>query len=221
MKSAPIPANESERLEALASYRILDTPPEEEYEEIIRATAEISGTPIVTLSLLDENREWIKAKQGIEALEVPRALSFCAHAILEPRMLLVPDARYDDRFHDNPFTTGKPNVVFYAGVPVINDQGYPLGVLAVIDNRPRELSEQKFASLEAVAKLAASHFELRKLKMQLEEGMHSQQEVQQLLTPMLHAIEALLQNNPRKDQIALLNTLHKTACSLNQNQQKL
>ena len=214
MKPAPIPANESARLSALASYKLLDTPPEEEYDEITRITEEISGTPIVTLSLLDKNREWIKSKQGTEAEELPRELSFCAHAILEPRMMVVSDAHYDERFHDNPFTIGEPHVRFYAGVPIINEQGYPLGVLAAIDTRPRELSELQLMSLEAIAKLAVTHFELRKLNMQLETGKHSQQETQKELKAMLHEISKMLKNSPRKDQIESLQTAHNLALSL-------
>lgn len=140
MIPAPIPANESARLRALASYQLLDSSPETVYNEITKISAEISGTPTAFLSLLDENREWFKSKKGIETVEEPRDISFCAHAILEPEILVVPDARYDERFHDNPLTTGGPRIVFYAGVPIMNEEGFPLGVLAITDTREREVA---------------------------------------------------------------------------------
>lgn len=214
MKSAPIPANESARLKALASYKLLDTSPEAVYDEITKISAEISGTPTAFLSLLDENREWFKSKQNIEAVEEPRDVSFCAHAILEPEIMIVPDARYDERFHDNPLTTGGPRIVFYAGVPIINEEGFPLGVLAVTDSRKRDLSEQKLVFLKALAKLVATHFELRKLKMQLGGGNHSEQETYQVLKAMLHEIDKLFSNNPRLDQIESIQTAHNLALSL-------
>jgi GAF domain-containing protein len=169
MKSAPLPQNESERLKSLQEHQLLDSLPEEVYDDVTKIASEICGTPIALLTLVDENRQWFKSKQGMEASETPREYSFCAHAILNPdEIMVVEDARYDERFHDNPLTTGEPHVVFYAGVPVKDASGNAFGSLCVIDNRPRELTEQKLESLKALAKLVNAQFELRKTKLELE-----------------------------------------------------
>lgn len=168
MKPAPIPDNETARLKALQEHQLLDTLPEDVYDDITRLASELCGTPISLLTMVDEKRQWFKSKQGLGVDETPREQSFCAHAILNPNeAFVVEDARYDDRFHDNPLTTGEPHVVFYAGVPVKDAEGNALGTLCVIDNRPREISDQKIDSLKALAKLVNAHFELRKVRLEL------------------------------------------------------
>ncbi|MFD2999714.1 GAF domain-containing protein [Pontibacter toksunensis] len=112
--------------------------------------------------MVDEERQWFKSRQGMEIQETPREYSFCAHAILNPNEpFIVPAARYDERFHDNPLTRGEPNIAFYAGVPV-KGCGHALDSLCVIGNRPRELAEQKIESLKALAKLVNVYMELRR-----------------------------------------------------------
>jgi GAF domain-containing protein len=171
MKAAPLPSNESERLKALEQYQILDTLPEEVYDDITKIASEICGTPIALLTLIDEKRQWFKSKQGFDVSETPREVSFCAHAIINPyETMVVEDARYDERFHDNPLTTdGENPVVFYAGVPIVNADGHALGSLCVIDSRPRELTDQKLMALQALAKLVNAHFELRKTNFKINE----------------------------------------------------
>jgi len=194
MKTAPLPPNEAERLKSLEEHRLLDTLPEEVYDDITRIASEICGTPIALLTLLDEKRQWFKSKHNFEPQETSRELSFCAHAILNPNeALVVPDARYDERFHDNPLTTGDSQVVFYAGIPVKDEQGRPLGSLCVIDNRPRELSDQKLDSLKALAKLVNAHFELRKLKWEQERQQQLLQQGHQLSTVIWNEAQQLRQ----------------------------
>ena len=158
-----IPLNEQERLEALKSYHILDTLSEEEFDELTELAAQICGTPIAAITLIDEHRQWFKSKHGFTVNETPRDVSFCAHAINTPsETMVVPDTRVDERFADNPFVTGEANFVFYAGVPIIDADEFALGTLCVIDNTPRELSEAQLKSLKTVAKNVVKLIELRR-----------------------------------------------------------
>lgn len=229
MKPAPLPDNEQERLKALQQYDLLDTLPEEVYDDITRIASEICGTPYSLLSLVDKDRQWFKAGHGVDMTETPREQSFCAHAIIDPNeTLVVPDARYDERFHDNPLVTGDPHFVFYAGVPLTDSEGYALGTLCVLDNRPRELSEQKLTALKALAKLVCVHFELRKTKRELQNTLNriqhidsglavdesDLQQLRTLINPILTEVEALVHTNPRPDQLPRLEHLQKVAQSL-------
>ncbi|GEO05996.1 hypothetical protein AAE02nite_36600 [Adhaeribacter aerolatus] len=163
------------------------------YDDITKIASEICGTPIALLTLIDENRQWFKSKQGLHIEETPREYSFCAHAIINPdEPFIVPDARYDERFHDNPLTTGEPHVVFYAGVPVKDTAGHALGTLCVIDNRPRELSEQKLESLKALAKLVNAHFELRITTIDLEETALKLQKAHAISTTINKEVQSLV-----------------------------
>jgi GAF domain-containing protein len=206
MKPAPLPPNEAARIKALRRYQLLNSLPEEVYDDITRIASEICGTPIALLTLVDENRQWHKAKQGIDLKEIPRENSFCAHGILEPdRIMVVPDARYDKRFFDNPLVTGDPSIVFYAGVPIVSTEGYPFGSLCIIDNRPRELSDSKLESLKALAKLVQTNFELRITKMELEESRERLLVAQPLVNTILNEIEMLEKSNLNPDQADQIN----------------
>ena len=157
-----IPQNEQERLEALRSYHILDTLSEEEFDELTELAAQICGTPIAAITLIDEHRQWFKSKHGFAVEQTSRDVSFCAHAINLPlETTIVPDARVDERFADNPFVTGEASFVFYAGVPILDENDFALGTLCVIDNTPRELSESQLKSLKTVAKNVVKLIELR------------------------------------------------------------
>jgi GAF domain-containing protein len=208
MKPAPLPPNEAARLKALKRYQLLNSLPEEEYDDIAKIASEICGTPIALINLIDENKQWTKARYGIDTKETPREHSFCAHAILElDQVMIVPDTRYDERFFDNPLVTnGNPNIAFYAGMPIVNSEGYPLGALCVVDTRPRDLSEQKINSLKALAKLVQTNFELRITKMELEESRERLMVAQPLVNTILNEVEMLETGNlnpDQADQIAL------------------
>ncbi len=171
MKSAPLPPDEAARLKALKRYQLLDSLPEEVYNDITRLASEICGTPIAMLNLVDEKRQWTKSRFGIDIVNIPRERSFCAHAILNPtELMIVPDARYDERFSDNPLVTGEPYIVFYAGMPIVNAEGYAFGSLCLADSRPRELPEHKLELLKALTKLVQTNFDLRFANMELQES---------------------------------------------------
>ncbi|GAB3166858.1 response regulator [Telluribacter humicola] len=169
MKSALIPSDEPERLKVLQEYNILDTLPEKDFDDITLIASEICGTPISLISLVDEERQWFKSAHGLNASETHRDYAFCAHAILNPQEILeIPDTLSDDRFFDNPFTTGDPYVRFYAGAPLTTSEGHALGTLCVIDQKPKELTEKQRLSLLALANQVMHQLELRKKAEELE-----------------------------------------------------
>lgn len=172
MQVAPLPQNETKRIEALKSFNILDTLPEVAYDNITKIAAQICNAPIALVSLVDPDRQWFKSTYGIEATETSRDLAFCAHSILEPdNLFIVPDATKDERFFDNPLTQNDPHVVFYAGAPLKTNEGYPIGTLCVIDNKPREsLSEGQKESLRALSQQVMRLLDLRKKNDVLEQA---------------------------------------------------
>ena len=161
MQTPEIPANESDRLVALDRYKILDTLPEQVYDDLTQLAADICETPIALISLVDKDRQWFKSRVGVDATETPRDISFCGHAVAESAILNVPDASLDPRFADNPLVAQDPNIRFYAGVPLITDDNFALGTLCVIDRQPRDLTEQQIRQLEALSRLVISQLELR------------------------------------------------------------
>lgn len=169
MTILPIPENESFRLKALKDYSILDTLPEVEYEDITQLASQICGTPISSISLIDEKRQWFKSKIGLNSSETCREEAFCAHTIIEPdKILIIKDLTKDSRFFDNPIVANEPHVVFYAGVPLVSSNGMAVGTLCVMDNKPKELNKLQLKTLKALSNQVVSLFELRKSKMLLE-----------------------------------------------------
>ena len=183
---ARLPENESARLEALRRYGILDTLPEEQFDDLTRLAALICGTPIALVSFVDENRQWFKSRIGIEVSETPRELSFCAHAILEPQLLVIPDTLADERFREHPLVTGGPKIRFYAGAPLVTQGGHALGTICVVDHVPRELDQPQREALMALARLVVVELELRRsvsdLSQAIRERRRTEQEIDQLFT---------------------------------------
>ncbi|WP_194723367.1 GAF domain-containing protein [Noviherbaspirillum malthae] len=156
MQSAPIPADEQQRLEALRALLILDTPPEERFDRIVEFAAAEFDVPIALISLIDENRQWFKARTGLGVCETPRDISFCGHAIHCDKVLVVPDARVDERFVDNPLVLGEPYIRFYAGAPLIMPDGQAIGTLCLIDTRVRRLDATDLSILSSLRDLAVA-----------------------------------------------------------------
>ena len=155
-------ATEATRLEALRLHEVLDTPAERGFDDLARLAAEVCGTPIALVSLVDADRQWFKARVGLGAAETPRRDSFCSHAIRGDGLFVVPDARADDRFATNSLVLGDPRIRFYAGMPLRTEAGHALGTLCVIDREPRELTAAQRRSLEALGRLAAGQLDLRR-----------------------------------------------------------
>lgn len=149
-----MPANEKERLALLHEMLLLDTPPERRLDRIVEFASSEFAVPICLISLVDSERQWFKARVGIEACETPRDVSFCAHALGSDKILLVPDASLDERFHDNPLVSGPPHIRFYAGAPLNCRDGLVIGTLCLIDTRPRTLDPVELAILESLRDLA-------------------------------------------------------------------
>lgn len=168
MPAAPLPVDELARLAELRKYEVLDTPPEKAFDDAVKLAASICGTPIAIVSLVDETRQWFKARLGLAEQETSRELSFCAHAILHPReMLVVPDATQDARFADNSLVTGLKKIRFYAGVPLVTSSGHALGTLCVIDTTPREMPAAHGEALATLARTVVTELELRRVSSEL------------------------------------------------------
>jgi PAS domain S-box-containing protein len=161
MIRACLPDNEQERLKALGRYGILDTAPERDFDDLVLMAAQICGTPISLLSLIDEDRQWFKAKIGLAITQTPRDLAFCAHAILQRDLFIIHDACADERFSANPLVTSEPHIRFYAGAPLITSDGYALGTLCVMDRVPRELSPEQAETLRLLSRRVISQLEWR------------------------------------------------------------
>lgn len=163
MSAPPRPKNEAERLALLQSYGILDTEPEPAFDDIARLASLICNAPIALVSLVDDQRQWFKARVGLTEPETSRDASFCAHAIVTPQQpLIVNDTFTDLRFADNPLVTGYPNIRFYAGIPLMLEGGYAAGTLCVIDHTPRELSQAQIESLHLLARQVTGELHRRK-----------------------------------------------------------
>ena len=159
----PVQTNEEERLAALRSYNILDSAEEKDFDELTELASAICQTPIALISLVDAERQWFKSRTGLPATETPIEQSFCAHAIIAYNdVMIVDDAREDERFSDNPLVTGGPKIVFYAGVPLINEDGFALGTLCVIDRDRKHLTDVQTNALKILAKQVVDKLELRR-----------------------------------------------------------
>lgn len=154
MKLPPIPNDESTRLDTLRSLNILDTSPEERFDRLTRLAKRLFGVPIALVSLVDAERQWFKSRQGLNARETSRDISFCGHAIHGNDIFMVEDTLLDERFHDNPLVTEDPNIRFYAGFPLAVANGNKLGTLCLIDRKPRTLSDEDRDLLHDLSRMA-------------------------------------------------------------------
>ena len=166
--------DEERRQSSLESYKILDTAAEKVFDDLTLLATAICGTPISLVSLIDEERQWFKARTGLDAEQTPRDQAFCAHAIKDNAPFIVEDAMRDERFVDNPLVTDDPNIRFYAGMPLIVADGSALGTLCVIDREPRSLTAEQLSALAVLRDAVVSQLELRK-------ALHEIKSMRQLL----------------------------------------
>jgi len=159
--STPTAGSEAARVAALDRYAILDTEPEQSFDDLIILASHVCQTPMAMLSLVDDHRQWFKSKVGVQVRETPRDISICAHAIEQRELFIVPDTLQDSRFRNNPLVVNEPHVRFYAGTPLVNEDGFALGTLCVVDREPRELNADQKEALEALGRLALRQMELR------------------------------------------------------------
>lgn len=194
-----IPANEKARHAALMSYKILDTFPEKDFDDITKLASEICQTPISLITFLDGDRQWFKSKIGIEGEESSRANSFCGHAIHNPNELfIVEDTSKDERFYDNPYVIGAPHVGSYTGMPITDSDGFALGTLCVIDDRARKLDAYQLKALEKLGNQASKIIELRKNNIKLIENHNTllsrYKDLEQFSSVVSHDIKSPLHN---------------------------
>ena len=158
----PFPSNEAQRLQAVHSYDILDTPPEVDFDVVTRVASNALNTPVALIGLMDSDRLWFKSKLGLELPQLDRQIAFCAHAIMRPdEPLIVEDLRKDSRFQGNPLVTEAPHLCFYAGAPLIDRQGYALGTIAVVDVQPRVVNEVQRILLRDLSSIVITALESR------------------------------------------------------------
>ena len=181
MPAYPLPEREAERLAALRSYAILDSAPEQAFDDLVELASTICDTPIALITLLDEHRQWFKARRGLAVESTPREHAFCAHAIASSELLVVPDAHRDDRFASNPLVTGDPNIRFYAGAPLETAEGHRFGTICVIDSVPREPTPVQRSALQALSRLVVQQIELRRTAAQLAAVLEREQTLVGLL----------------------------------------
>lgn len=179
--TTPLPKNEKQRLKVLWQYDVLDTVPEEVFDDLTELAARICGAPLALISLVDENRQWFKSRVGVTQTETKRDVSFCAHAILQSDLFIVPDATLDKRFANNLLVTSDPQIRFYAGAPLVTPDGHALGTLCVLDQVPRELNPDQRQALRVLARHVVGQLELRRQARELATARNSGDEIKREL----------------------------------------
>ena len=186
-------SNETARVQALGKYKILDTDPEKAFDDLTTLASSICNTPVALISVIDSDRQWFKSKVGVDISETPLDVSFCAVAIKQRNLFVVPDASKDPRFSSNPFVVSDPKVRFYAGAPYASSDGHPLGTLCVIDTVPRELTPSQEAALLALSRQVQAQFELRKnlieLRAALEERDRAEAERDRIIVELQNSLD--------------------------------
>lgn len=186
MLVAPLLENEADRLESLKSYDILDSMSETDYDEITELASQLCGTKVSLISLIDDKRQWFKSAFGTQMKETPRDFAFCTHTMQNANeILIVPDSRLDVRFADNPLVTNEPHVIFYAGMPLVNKDGYAMGSLCVLDSEPKLLNAAQMHALKILANQVIKLFEARK-------SINMYKRVQFLLQEQIKDLQKLL-----------------------------
>jgi anti-sigma regulatory factor (Ser/Thr protein kinase) len=186
----PVPENEAARLAALRRYQILDTEPERSFDDLTLLASHICGTPMALITLVDADRQWFKSRLGVSVRETARAVSFCAHAIHHRDLFIVPDARHDERFRDNPYVQGDPEIRFYAGAPLVTPDGHALGTLCVLDRVARTLSREQLEALTALCRQAEAQLELRRHIMDLREALGQRDRAQEEQGKLIEELRA-------------------------------
>lgn len=189
---APLHPREAERLKALRDLKLLETGPEDMFDELTALASQLCETPIALVSLVEDNAQCFKSRVGLSATETPRDVAFCAHAILGDTPFVIPDAHADERFHDNPLVTGPPYVRFYAGVPLLSPEGLPIGTLCVIDNKPRTLPASQLKGLEALARQTSRLFLLKRKIDELENAQEVLKTQEQESRVILDGLSSLI-----------------------------
>ncbi|MCL5098208.1 MAG: PAS domain-containing protein [Candidatus Omnitrophica bacterium] len=195
--------HEAARLAALRSYEILDTPPEDAFDDLTRLAAQVCGTPIAAIGFLDESRQWLKSKVGQEITETPREFSFCEHVVRRGELMVVEDVSADAQFAGNPMVLGDPHIRFYAGTPLIDHEGFGLGVFCVIDRVPRQLAPEQAETLRILSRQVMIQLEARRNSVELSRALSEQQRIQEALKDSdafyQSLVEGIPQNLFRKD----------------------
>jgi two-component system, NtrC family, sensor kinase len=168
---APAPITDAARVAALQKYAILDTEPEQAFDDLTLLASYICKTPIALISLVDEDRQWFKSKVGISVSQTSREIALCSIAIQQTDVMVVPDTLKDERFRNNPLVVSEPRIRFYAGAPLITEEGYALGTLCVVDQSPRDLSADQKEALQALSRLVLAQMEFRRNLMLLKEAL--------------------------------------------------
>ena len=202
---------EAARLESLHRYRILDTKPEQAFDDLTLLASQIFKVPIALITLIDEDRQWFKSKVGITVGETHRSIAFCAHAIQQPGLFVVNDTRQDARFRENPFVVNDPHVRFYAGAPLITPEGYALGTICVIDLVPRDLKPDDARALEALRRQTQAQLELRRNLIDLEATLGERDRAEEEQAALVQELRKSL------DKVDKLSELmpYCSACELN------
>lgn len=200
--STPTVGQEKKRLKVLWQYEVLDTVPEEVFDDLTELAARICEAPIALISLVDETRQWFKSKIGTSVNETSREISFCAHAIQQSGLFIVPDATQDERFANNPLVRSEPRIRFYAGAPLITPDGYALGTLCVIDKVPRDLRPDQKQALIILARHVVSQLELRRRSRELSDARRQckkdKEEIEQLRSELAAARRKLARAGVKK-----------------------
>ena len=183
---------EESRLATLGRYGVLDTPPEQAFDDLTRLVSQLLDVPVALVSLIDRDRQWFKSRVGIEVCSTPRDISFCDHAIRQSGVMVVEDTHQDVRFADNPLVTSDPLIRFYAGAPLIDENGFALGTLCVIDHRPRQFDVEQREVLALLARQVMAQLTLRKQSAHLQTLLHDLQHRTQLLSQLSHRVPGVI-----------------------------